>query len=180
SADTMTAIVQDLLLLAKSDEGRLELRKTCVPLVTIVDEAVLLARRPDHASIERDIPAELDVFADPPLLNRVLVNLLSNAVRHTPAEGTVRIVASEAGCATSIVVSDSGEGIPPEHLARIFDRFHRVDTARDRESGGTGLGLAIAKSIVEAHHGRISLASELGKGTTVTISLPSPPLEERI
>jgi signal transduction histidine kinase len=108
----------------------------------------------------------------------VLGNLLTNALRHTPPGGAVTlgaaVVPGENGL--QLWVSDTGEGIPPDDLMRIFDRFWRGDVARSRTTGaGSGLGLAIAKSLVEAHGGRIWAASELGLGTTVTCQLPLSP-----
>jgi signal transduction histidine kinase len=109
---------------------------------------------------------------DEDLLIQLLVNLLDNALAHTPTGGQITI-----GCRTEddwvhLWVADTGTGIPPEHQTRIFDRFYRVDTGRSRTEGGTGLGLAICKAIAEAHGGTIGLTSEAGKGTRVELTLP--------
>jgi signal transduction histidine kinase len=106
-------------------------------------------------------------------MTRVLRNLLENAVRHTPASGSVRVRGQAASRTIEVAISDTGEGIAPEHLAHIFDRFYRVDSARSRDSGGTGLGLAICKGIVEAHGGRIAIESVPGHGTTVRLVVPT-------
>lgn len=98
--------------------------------------------------------------------------MLGNAVRHTPKDKPVTIRGSADDEFVRIEVADEGEGIPPEHLPKVFDRFHRVDASRERGSGGTGLGLAIVRSIVEAHGATVSIASTMGKGTTVTILVP--------
>jgi two-component system, OmpR family, sensor histidine kinase BaeS len=103
----------------------------------------------------------------------VLANLLANALRHTPSSGSVTLAARAQGGRGEIVVADSGEGIAAEHLDRVFERFYRVDPARSRASGGTGIGLAIVRSLVEAHGGSVTAASEgVGRGTTFTLRLP--------
>ena len=105
-------------------------------------------------------------------LEQVLVNVVSNSIKYTPEGGVIEIEARREGEQVIIQVKDNGIGIPDEDLDRIFDRFYRVDKARSREMGGTGLGLAIAREIMQAHKGEISLSSTLGKGTTVTLTLP--------
>jgi heavy metal sensor kinase len=116
------------------------------------------------------------VPGDPAQLRQILGNLLDNAMRFTPAGGSVRLEVSRPNASFEVVITiaDSGSGIPPEHLARVFDRFAKVDKARTRDAGGRtgGLGLAICKAIVEAHGGRIALDSWPGRGTTVTVHLP--------
>src|SRR5207248_9619386 len=105
-------------------------------------------------------------------------NLLDNAIKHTPAGGEVEVRVESRGGAAVVTVRDTGEGIPPEHLPHVFDRFYRVDGVRSRERGGTGLGLSIARSVVAAHGGRIELESAPGRGTTCTVTLPQRPAEE--
>jgi signal transduction histidine kinase len=106
------------------------------------------------------------VLADPSQLRRVFYNLIDNAIRYTPATGRV------AAEATTIEVSDTGSGIPPEHLPRIFDRFSRVDPSRTEDGDGAGLGLAICQSIIRSYGGTISVESTVGRGTTFTVQLP--------
>lgn len=113
------------------------------------------------------------MWADPERLGQILTNLLDNALRHTPSGGSAIVSARATDDDVVISVSDTGEGIPPEHLVRLFDRFYRVDGARDRVHGGAGIGLAIAKALVDGHGGRIKAASEgPGTGSTFTLSLP--------
>jgi signal transduction histidine kinase len=143
---------------------------------TVAD--VMLAVKPAAAAknvvVRADIPRDAEkVFADPTALRQVLGNLVENAVRHT-AEGTVRVVARREGDTITLAVSDTGIGIPPEHLPRIFERFYRVDPARSREQGGTGLGLAIVRHLVEAHGGHVTAESEAGVGTTILTTWPTP------
>jgi signal transduction histidine kinase len=124
-----------------------------------------------HSDIAPGLP---ELWADPQRLDQVLANLLTNALRHTEAGGTVRVVATNAGGSVRIQVSDDGDGIAAEHLPRLFERFYRADAARDRAHGGSGIGLAIAKALVDAHHGRITAASAgVGSGATFTVELPS-------
>jgi two-component system sensor histidine kinase SenX3 len=99
-------------------------------------------------------------------------NLLDNAVRYTPQGGRIAVELAENGGRVSLAVADTGIGIPSRDLPRIFERFYRVDRARSRETGGTGLGLSIARHVVEQHGGRIGARSELGRGSTFTVTLP--------
>jgi signal transduction histidine kinase len=115
------------------------------------------------------------VWADAEALRQVLTNLFDNAIRHTPSGGRLTVTAQTLGQRTRIVVSDTGAGIPAEHLPRIFERFYRVDPARSRDQGGTGLGLAIVKHLVEAHGGQVTAESTVGRGTTIRLSFPSAP-----
>ncbi len=113
------------------------------------------------------------MYADPQRIGQVLGNLLDNALRHTPAGGTVTVTAGPAGAGVQFVVTDTGEGIPTEHLPHVFERFYRADAARDRDHGGSGIGLAIARVIATAHHGTITADSPgEGRGATFTLTLP--------
>jgi two-component system sensor histidine kinase BaeS len=112
-------------------------------------------------------------LGDAPRLRQVFYNLVDNALKFTPEGGAVTVTADGRDGNVVVTVCDTGAGIAPEHLPRVFDRFYRADKARSREQGGTGLGLSIARSIVTAHGGRIELASTVGKGTVCTVVLPS-------
>lgn len=171
AADNMAGIIQGLLFLARADEHKLDLKRLKGPLAPILAEAAAAAGPEGRFEIE--VPPNLDVNADPALLSRALVNLLSNAHRHTPADKRIGVRAFREGDEVVIQVWDEGEGIPADHLSLIFNRFHRVDSSRDKMSGGTGLGLAIVKSIVEAHGGTIAVESRVDVGTTVTVRLAS-------
>lgn len=113
-------------------------------------------------------PINMDVL----WMGRAINNLISNAIRYTPTNGEINIVAKSSGDNITVSISDSGEGILPEDITHVFERFYRGDKSRSRVSGGAGLGLAIAKGVVEAHKGKILVRSELLKGTTFTITLP--------
>ena len=123
-----------------------------------------------RSSVAADLP---DVWADAMRLGQVFTNLLDNALRHTPSGGSVLVVARVTDDDVVITVSDTGDGIPQEHLAWVFDRFYRVDAARDRGHGGAGIGLAIAKALVDGHGGSIGVDSAgPGTGSTFTVTLP--------
>ncbi|TGD85492.1 HAMP domain-containing histidine kinase [Mycolicibacterium sp. CH28] len=125
-------------------------------------------------ALDARVPAGLSpVWADPERLGQVLSNLLDNALRHTRRGDRVQVVAESTDHDITISVSDTGDGVPAEHVTRLFDRFYRVDGARDRQHGGAGIGLAIAKALVEAHNGHIVASSDgVGAGCTFTLMLP--------
>lgn len=172
AAGLMTSIVQDLLLLAASDEGQLKLHKDTVEANDLVRDALASVDTSKHR-VCSDVEEGLEINADPAAITRVLVNLLQNAIRHTDDGRTIEVSACTQGQSASFSVQDEGDGIPSDQVGLVFNRFHRIDKARDRESGGSGLGLAIAKAIVEAHGGEISLESVVGQGTTVRFTIPS-------
>ena len=167
----MNAVVQDLLFLAASDEGQLNLRKDRVNLGDVIGDAISSVDTSNH-TLEQAIDPTIELTIDPAAMARVLVNIIKNSVLYTEAGKTIRVESERKEGFATIRVIDQGEGIPANHVPLIFERFHRVDSSRFRDSGGSGLGLAIVKAIVELHNGKISLESELRKGTTVTISLP--------
>jgi signal transduction histidine kinase len=123
--------------------------------------------------LESEVPRESSrVLADPTAFRQVVTNLVENAVRYTKA-GSVLLRARTAGRGIWIDVIDTGVGIGPDHLPRIFERFYRVDAGRSREQGGTGLGLAIVRHLVDAHGGRVEAVSTFGAGTTISVLFPS-------
>lgn len=142
-------------------------------IATAVDTFTAQYRAKDVV-LKSDIAANLpELHADRQRLDQVLANLLTNALRHTPAGGRVELTATAHGNSVRIQVTDDGEGIAAEHLPRLFERFYRADSARDRAHGGSGIGLAIAKALVDAHGGHISVASAgPGTGATFTVDLP--------
>jgi signal transduction histidine kinase len=178
AADRATRIVDDLLLLARSDSNRLLPGVAELPIGEVLGHAVLEAeaaweKRSPHARIRLELPeAELPVTGELSHLTRLFLNLLDNALRHTPADGEVIITAAGLGSQVVVTISDTGEGIPPEHLPHLGERFYRVEASRERKRGGAGLGLAICRAIAEAHHGRLDIQSDVGKGTIVAVTLP--------
>jgi heavy metal sensor kinase len=176
AAGRQTRIVEELLFLARADAGRLARDVGPVCLLEALEEAAA-AVRADRPCIRLEaIDPALMVPGSGSELTRLFTNLLENAVRHTPPEGTVTVSAGVDATSVTVAVTDTGEGIAPEHLAHLGERFYRVDAARSGGTGGTGLGLAICRSITEAHGGRMTIESKLGEGTQVRIRLPlSPP-----
>jgi len=173
AADRMTRLVQDLLLLTRSDGGQLGRNAVVLSVAEVLEQAAQGARKPDAAPIYLEVAEPSpSVRGNPDEIVRLFANLLENAVRYTPAEGEIRVTARSEGENVVIRVRDTGIGIAAEHLPHLCERFYRVDAARSRPDGGTGLGLAICKSIVEAHRGTLRIESAVGKGTTVSVTLP--------
>jgi signal transduction histidine kinase len=172
----MERLTRDLLTLARSDRGELQLSLGRVDLGVLAHD---LARRVALLAQRRGVAVEVQVIGgpavvegDPDRLQQVGLIVLDNALQHTPSGGVVQLVVERREEAGVLRVDDSGEGIPPEHLSRIFERFHRVDPSRARSTGGAGLGLAIARTLIVAHGGRIAVTSRPTGGTRVTIHLP--------
>jgi two-component system phosphate regulon sensor histidine kinase PhoR len=169
-------LVNDLLELSSIETGELPMNFEKIGLKELIAHtAVSFADRLSHKNQVLNItvsPEDLDGWIDEEKMQRALSNLLDNAHKYTPAGGQIEISAIQELDRIKIEVSDNGEGIPSEHLPRIFERFYRVDKARSRQLGGTGLGLAIVKHIVLAHSGEISVESKVGAGTRFTIHLP--------
>jgi signal transduction histidine kinase len=182
--ERLSRLVEDLRTLTRADAGDLALLRRPVDLEQLVQH-VLAAYQPQARAKEIDLQAEVGPGLTPIEIDRdrmvqVISNLLSNALFHTPAQGRVVVKGEALPSGARLSVRDSGPGIPPEDLARVFDRFYRTDKSRRREEGGSGLGLAIARSIVEAHGGRIWAESRPGEGATILIELPgSSPLADR-
>jgi heavy metal sensor kinase len=174
--DRLIRLVGSLLTLARADAGQIPIALETVSLPELVAGAV---EQVDPVAKQRDIelsasagPA-VTLQADEDLLLQLLLNLLDNAIKHTPAGGRVTVGWRVNGRQVELWVRDTGVGIAGEHLAHIFDRFYRVDKARSRAEGGVGLGLSICRWIAEAHGGHISVRSAPGQGSTFTAGLPT-------
>jgi signal transduction histidine kinase len=142
-------------------------------LVSDVLERMRVLAEQRRVRLDGQVSPQVDpVTIDPQKIERVLTNLVGNAIRHTPEGGQVSIDAQRLDGSVRVSVSDTGEGIPADDLARVFERFYRGEKSRSRSRGGAGLGLAIAKGIVEAHGGSIEVASQAGAGSTFTFTLP--------
>jgi signal transduction histidine kinase len=175
-SERLGRLVDQLLQLSRLESGDLPLRREEValrPLVARVISEIEVTRGRRDVELAQEVAEDLPlVFADAERVHQVLFNLLDNAVRLSPSGGRVSVSATRHGRTVEVAVRDTGPGIPPEHLPRLFERFYRVDTARSRDEGGTGIGLAIARSVVEAHGGRIWADSEPGRGSTFTFEIP--------
>jgi signal transduction histidine kinase len=176
-------LIDDLFELARLDAGQIELRLQPNPIGTIVQETLeslggQAARQGIalRSTVDRAIPP---VLVDPDRIQRVLYNLIQNAIRHTPADGSVVIEALDRGLVVQVNVRDTGEGIPATDLSHVFDRFYRGDKARSRDtSAGAGLGLSIARRLVETHGGRIWVAQPPEGGSVFSFTLPKVPVPQ--
>ncbi|MEU6547413.1 HAMP domain-containing sensor histidine kinase [Streptomyces sp. NPDC046859] len=180
-AARMGVLLDDLLLLARLDAADVEtpLRPVEADLVDLVGQAADAFRttRPGHPLTVVPGPGSVPLRLDPQRVRQVLDNLLTNAAVHTPPGTPVSVAVSVADGSARVSVTDAGPGIPPADAERVFDRFYRVDKARSRDRGGSGLGLAVARSLVEAHGGRITVSGEPGETRfTVTLPLTAPAL----
>jgi len=179
NAQRIQSLVDDQLDLSRIESGRWQPRIESLDIAAAAREA--WQPRADRAATGRvtfkvDAGAEsTTIQADPEAMRQILGNLYDNALRFTPAGGSITAQSRTADGGVAISVRDTGAGIGSEHLPRIFERYYRVDAGRARDAGGTGLGLAIVKHLVEAHGGRVSAESELGTGTVVTCWFPAEP-----
>jgi signal transduction histidine kinase len=179
NVDRLVLLINDLLDMSRIESGRLQLKLEAIDLEEIVQSVATTMRPLVNGKqqtlvvhIEPDLPRAL---GDHDRILQVVTNLVSNAHKYTPADGFISVAVGRVGEELGVAVQDTGIGIGPEDLARLFTRFFRVDSSLTREIGGTGLGLSITKSIVELHGGSISVASEPGKGSTFSFVLPIAP-----
>jgi len=173
----LNRLVTDLRALTQAEAGQLHLN--LVPtepgeLVSSMAETFREAAREKNIMLETAItPGLPTILADPDRLRQVFANLISNALRHTPAGGVITLAAQPAGDGVRFSVSDTGPGLTPEEQAHVFERFWRADASRSRDKGGSGLGLTIARYLIEAHGGEMGVESEPGQGATFWFVLPA-------
>ncbi|OIK10001.1 PAS domain-containing sensor histidine kinase [Bacillus sp. MUM 116] len=174
-SDRLQTLIQDLLDLSKIEQQEFKLTLQEVDLILLLNEVItMLKGKAQEKKIKIDIyqnQEQVIIEGDANRLKQVFINLIANAITYTPPDGEVKVILLEHGNSVRIHVKDSGVGIEKEEIPRIFERFYRVDRARSRNSGGTGLGLAIVKHLVEAHHGTISVRSNVGEGSEFIIEL---------
>lgn len=175
SLDGLDALVQDLLTLSQIETGDIKMHFEHIDLYKLCQEVV---DQFEEKAVKKKINLKLDnpnakimVYADWERITQVVTNLVSNAINYTPEGGSVSVSSDIGKKNVTTFVSDTGEGIPPQHLSRIFERFYRVDKSRSRENGGTGLGLAIVKHVLEGHGSRAEVESKLGKGSVFSFKL---------
>jgi len=175
----LARLAEDVALVTTAEECGLRSRRVPLHVAQVVADA---RSQSDGRYAEAGVTLDVDVraeardavvIADGDRLGQVLTNLLDNALRHTPRGGVVTLTAGVQGSRVLLEVADNGSGLDPEHLPHLFERFYRVDAARDRAHGGSGVGLAIVRAIVSAHGGTVTAASPgLGHGATFTVTLP--------
>jgi len=174
-AQRLDALLNDLIEISRIESGEMKMSFRYFNLQQFLQESVESVKHEAEKKGIRltcdTIVATLSVFGDKERLKQVMENLLSNAIKYTDAGGTVSLSAVEKDGSVRLSVSDTGCGIPEEHIPRIFERFYRVDKGRSRDVGGTGLGLAIVKHIVEAHGSKVEVRSEVGKGSEFSFTL---------
>jgi two-component system phosphate regulon sensor histidine kinase PhoR len=174
NASRMHGLIDDILELTAIEGGNVQLRLESVDLHAAVSEVISsLYDKATAQEIElvNGVPEGVKILADERRFERMLMNLIDNGIKFGREGGSVT-VKYQSGERDTILIEDDGEGIPSQHLERLFERFYRVDRARSRDMGGTGLGLAIVKHLALLHRGEVTVVSELGKGTTFTIHLP--------
>jgi two-component system phosphate regulon sensor histidine kinase PhoR len=176
SLDGLDILVQDLLTLSHIETGQIKMHFESFDLRKLVDEVF---EQFEEKADKKGVKLKLDnsagkviVFADWQRINQVMTNLISNAIKHSHEGSEVSVSFEVSKKSVLTMIRDTGEGIPPEHIARIFERFYRVDKSRSREKGGTGLGLAIVKHILEGHNSRPEVESIPGQGSTFSFKLP--------
>jgi len=175
NAERMHHLIDDTLELSAIEAGNVKVAPREIELYPLVNDVVasLAARAAaENITIDNQIDPATMVRADPRRLEQMLTNLLENAIKFNRKNGCVKL-RCERGALNRIIVQDTGEGIPQQHLERLFERFYRVDRARSKELGGTGLGLAIVKHLARAHGGEVRVESTVGEGSTFVIELPN-------
>jgi signal transduction histidine kinase len=175
-AERLEHLVNDLRILSLADAGELSINPQRIEPDRLLQEVAAIYQyqtQRKNITLDLEIAASLsDIEVDPGRITQVLTNILDNALRHTPQGGRIVLSARDVNDQVELAIQDSGPGLKAEDINRIFDRFYRTDSSRQREDGGSGLGLAIARSIVQAHGGQLSAESEAGKGLKVIVRLP--------
>ena len=176
--DFLTKLVNDLLILSQADEGKASLKIENLnfsELLKELYEAFNIVAMQKKISFTFSAPEEALINGDSIKLKQLFSNLIDNAIKYTSDGGTISLIVQPGKDQVTVVLKDTGIGIPSDDLPHIFDRFYRVDTSRSRLSGGVGLGLSICQWIVKAHHGTIDVKSQPHQGTTFTVTLPTHP-----
>ncbi|MYL32130.1 HAMP domain-containing protein [Pontibacillus yanchengensis] len=172
--DHVTHLVKNLFDLAKMDQNQFVIQKENVNLCDMlkkVREKMLPILNDNELNLDITCPTNIIIYVDPDRFQQVILNLMDNAIKHSPKQSTIYIVGKVNMAKVAITVQDEGEGIPEEELPFIFERLYRVDKSRSREYGGSGLGLSIVKEIIEKHGGEVKVESVVGNGTKMTILL---------
>ena len=178
SASHLLEVINDVLDISKIEAGRVEIAPIRLPTAEVLQRVSrLLAERAhkNRLTLEVAIPPDIpDLWADERALKQILFNLIANAIKFTPAGGTITLRAAARNESIEISVTDTGIGIPAEHLERVQKPFEQLDNRYSRSAGGTGLGLSVVIGLVKLHSGRLSIISEPGKGSAFTVHLPLP------
>jgi signal transduction histidine kinase len=174
-------MIRDLLDISKMETGRSFQQKEPLdvpPLAEKTIELLLPQAQAKNQALEFQVQPDLPLInADPQAIEEILTNLISNAIKYTPEKGSIKVILKTKDDFFLIQVADNGIGLAPNDISRIFDKFYRVKSEKTRQIVGTGLGLPIVKQLVEAHLGHVEVESQLDKGTTVNVLIPSIPQE---
>jgi two-component system heavy metal sensor histidine kinase CusS len=176
--ERLSRIVDNLLFVARVDAEREPIEKKRFDARAAAEKiATFYQTIADDRHVTITCSGDGEIYADPDLFERAVANLLDNALRFTPENGSIQIALSKHDARFEVAVSDNGCGIAPQHLPRVFDRFYRAESSRG--SDGAGLGLALVKSIVDLHGGNATIHSEVGRGTTATLAFPAAQQSDR-
>ncbi len=173
--ERLARLIDSLLFLARAEDPQTQIERRPLDVTRELETVrAMYEATAVEAGVQWTVVADCAAHAelDRALFHRAVGNLVANALAHTGPGGSIRLAASFDGAALRVEVSDTGSGVPPEHLRKVWDRFYRADAARSGESGRTGLGLAIVKSIVTLHGGSVEMTSEVGRGTSVSLRFP--------
>jgi two-component system phosphate regulon sensor histidine kinase PhoR len=177
--DRLTRLIEDLLNVSRIEQGKaMQLNLSDVNFMSVAEKVLASQRaytKPDRHQLELAFPPNFPlVEADQDKIDQILTNLVSNAIKYSPRGGLIRVIGKPLADKhfVEVRVEDHGMGIPKEHIAKVWERFHRVDNRDNREIGGTGIGLFLVKSLVEAHHGQVGIESEYGVGSTFYFIIP--------
>ena len=175
--ERLSGVVDNLLFLARAEAVDRQIERNVFAARPAIEKIAAYYRTvAEERGISITNKGDGEVYANARLFDRALSNLLDNALRFTPDGGKITIATETKPDRTELAIEDTGCGIPPQHLPRIFDRFYRADSSRS--SQGTGLGLALVKSITDLHGGSVEVASEVNRGTTVTLTFPAKPMDD--
>jgi two-component system phosphate regulon sensor histidine kinase PhoR len=176
NAERMHGLIADILELSMIESGNVSIETKPVRLFNLVEEvftALSSKATAREITLINKVSEDIKISADPVRLEQMLTNLIDNGIKFNRPAGSVTVSVDQTAEKTSISITDTGEGIFPDHLSRVFERFYRADRGRTREVGGTGLGLAIVKHLARLHDGEVSVSSALSRGTTFIIELPA-------
>jgi two-component system phosphate regulon sensor histidine kinase PhoR len=176
NAQRMQALIDDILELSFIESGNTSLDKRNINAANAIDGVfadLSAAAEAKNIKFINNISTDVSVYADPTRLDQMLTNLVDNAIKFNRKNGSIEVRITNRECRSLIEIIDTGEGISPEHIKRIFERFYRGDRSRAREISGTGLGLSIVKHLAKLHGGEVYVTSKLGSGTTFHIELPA-------
>ncbi|HSV43246.1 MAG TPA: GAF domain-containing sensor histidine kinase [Candidatus Bathyarchaeia archaeon] len=181
-SDNLVSLVNNLLDISRIESGKAELKfkyQSIVPVVEIIEDLLMPQFKEKNITFQKRLPLPMPkVYIDPSQLERVFINLLSNALKFTPTNGVITVATGVEDKNLLVSVSDTGIGIKQDDADKLFDEFYRVDNDINQTVKGTGLGLSLAKRIIEAHHGSIWVKSKFGEGTTFFFTLPTDDLSE--